>query len=108
MSFNSVLFIAELPLLLTAFTAIAVMLSIAWQRNHKQVFYITVIGLNAALFSLLPASSATPVTVTPLLIVDSYSVFYSALILIGSLATVTLARAWLKKNGGALQAIRFE
>jgi NADH-quinone oxidoreductase subunit N len=97
MSFNSVLFIAELPLLLTALTAIAVMLSIAWQRNHKQVFYITVIGLNAALFSLLPASSATPVTVTPLLIVDSYSVFYSALILIGSLATVTLARAWLKK-----------
>lgn len=78
MSFNSVLFIAELPLLLTALTAIAVMLSIAWQRNHKQVFYITVIGLNAALFSLLPASSATPVTVTPLLIVDSYSVFYSA------------------------------
>ena len=49
MSFNSELFIAELPLLLTALTAIAVMLSIAWQRNHKQVFIITAIGLNAAL-----------------------------------------------------------
>lgn len=97
MSFNSVLFIAELPLLLTVFTAIAVMLSIAWQRNHKQVFFITAAGLNAALFSLFWASSATDVPVTPLLMVDSYALFYSALILIGSLATITLARAWLKK-----------
>lgn len=97
MSFNSVLFIAELPLLLTVFTTIAVMLSIAWQRNHKQVFFITAAGLNAALFSLFWASSAADVPVTPLLMVDSYALFYSALILIGSLATITLARAWLKK-----------
>ena len=95
--FNFAQLIAELPLLLTALTAIAVMLSIAWQRNHRQVFLITVIGLNAALVSLLVTSHAAPVIVTPLLIVDSYAVFYTALIIIGSLATVTLARAWLKK-----------
>ena len=97
MSFNSELFIAELPLLLTALTAIAVMLSIAWQRNHKQVFIITAIGLNAALFSLLLTNSASVLPVTQLLVVDSYASFYTALILIGTLATVTLARAWLKK-----------
>ena len=97
MSFNSELFIAELPLLLTALTAIAVMLSIAWQRNHKQVFIITAIGLNAALFSLLLTNSASVLSVTQLLVVDSYASFYTALILIGTLATVTLARAWLKK-----------
>ncbi|MDD2842678.1 MAG: NADH-quinone oxidoreductase subunit N, partial [Tolumonas sp.] len=65
--FNFAQLIAELPLLLTALTAIAVMLSIAWQRNHRQVFLITVIGLNAALVSLLVASHAVPVIVTPLL-----------------------------------------
>ncbi len=97
MSFNSELFIAELPLLLTALTAIAVMLSIAWQRNHKQVFIITAIGLNSALFSLLLTNSASVLPVTQLLVVDSYASFYTALILIGTLATVTLARAWLKK-----------
>ncbi len=95
--FNFAQLIAELPLLLTALTAIAVMLSIAWQRNHRQVFLITVIGLNAALVSLFFANHSTPATVTQLLIVDSYSLFYTALIIIGSLATVTLARAWLKK-----------
>ncbi len=97
MSFNSELFIAELPLLLTALTAIAVMLSIAWQRNHKQVFIITAIGLNAALLSLLLRNSGSVLPVTQLLVVDSYATFYTALILIGTLATVTLARAWLKK-----------
>lgn len=97
MLFNSVLFVAELPLLLTTLTAIAVMLSIAWQRNHKQVFFITACGLNAALLSLFWSGSVAPTPVTMLLVVDHYANFYTALILIGSLATVTLARAWLKK-----------
>jgi len=95
--FNYAQLIAELPLLLTVLTAIAVMLSIAWQRNHKQVFWITVIGLNTALLSLILTGHIAATNVTGLLIVDSYAIFYTALIIIGSLATVTLARAWLKK-----------
>lgn len=97
MSFTFAQLIAELPLLLTSLTAIAIMLSIAWQRHHKQVFYITAIGLNAALFSLILATKQEAMSVTTLLKVDSFANFYTALILIGSLATITLARAWLKK-----------
>jgi len=97
MSFTSGQFFAELPLLLTSLTAIAIMLSIAWKRHHKQVFYITAIGLNAALFSLFLAANQDAMSVTALLKVDSFANFYTALILIGSLATITLARAWLKK-----------
>jgi len=56
MSFNAAQLIAELPLLLTILTSIVVMLSIAIKRNHQHVFFISALGLNLALLSLLPSS----------------------------------------------------
>lgn len=97
MTFNTAQLIAELPLLLTILTSIVVMLSISIKRNHQHVFFISALGLNLALLSLLWAITRPAVEVTPLLQVDSFAQFYSGLILVGSLATVTLARVWLRK-----------
>ena len=88
-------FIALLPLLITSATAVLVMLGIAWRRNHTQSFLLAVIGLNLALLSLLPALQVTPLPVTALLMVDRFACFYMALILVATLACITLAHAYL-------------
>jgi NADH-quinone oxidoreductase subunit N len=88
-------FIALAPLLITSLTVVVVMLAIAWRRNHAQTFLITCAGLNLALLSILPVLKLTPLAVTPLLQVDNFAALYMALILIATLACVTLAHAYL-------------
>ena len=93
-------FIALLPLLLTCTTAVLVMLGIAWRRNHSQSYLISLIGLGAALVSILAALPRTPQSVTALLTVDRFACFYMALVLVASIACVTLAHAYLGEQEG--------
>lgn len=83
--------IALLPLLIVGLTVVVVMLSIAWRRNHFVNATLTVIGLNLALVSLWYVAHAGAMDVTPLLRVDPYAVFYTALVILASLATCTFA-----------------
>ena len=88
--------VALLPLLIVGLTAVVVLLCIAWRRNHFFNATVTVIGLNIALFSLILVGNAGPMDVTPLLRVDGFSMFYTALVLLASLATCTFAYPWLE------------
>ncbi|VEE15709.1 NADH-quinone oxidoreductase subunit NuoN [Ectopseudomonas mendocina] len=90
--------IALLPLLVTSLTAVVVMLAIAAKRNHALTFILSVIGLNLALLSLIPALEVAPLSVTPLLLIDNFACYYMALVLAASLACITLIHAYL---GGA-------
>lgn len=96
MTFTASQLLALLPLLLTSATLVALMLAIAWRRNHEVAFMVTIAGLNAALLSVPLVMELGTQQVTPLLIIDSYALFYSALVLVGALATCTFARSWLK------------
>jgi len=87
--------IALLPLLIVGLTVVVVMLSIAWRRNHFVNATLTVVGLNLALLSLWFVGHAGPMDVTPLLRVDGYSMFYTGLVMLASLATCTFAYPWL-------------
>ncbi|NYH72828.1 NADH-quinone oxidoreductase subunit N [Pseudomonas flavescens] len=87
--------IALLPLLVTCATVVVVMLAIAWKRSHALTFVLSVIGLNAALLSLLPTIGVTPLQVTPLMQIDTFACYYMALVLIATLACVTLTHAYL-------------
>jgi len=93
-------FIALLPLLITSATIVLVMLAIAWKRNHAMTFGLSVLGLNLALLSLLPALDVTPIDVTPLLLVDKFACYYMALVLAATLACVTLIHAYLGGESG--------
>lgn len=93
-------FIALLPLLITSATIVLVMLAIAWKRNHAMTFGLSVLGLNLALLSLLPALDVTPIEVTPLLLVDKFACYYMALVLAATLACVTLIHAYLGGESG--------
>lgn len=88
--------LALLPLFIVGLTVLGVMLGITCKRHHVFSGTLTAIGLNLALASLIPVWFVTPVQVTPLLLVDGYSVLYMAMILISGLACSTLAYAYLE------------
>lgn len=94
-------FIALLPLLITSASIVVVMLGIAWRRHHSQTFMLSSIGLNLALLSIIPAAKVTPLAVTPLLLIDNYALLYSALIIVATLACITLCHAYLGAKTGA-------
>lgn len=93
-------FIALLPLLVTSATIIVVMLAIAWKRNHAMAFILSVLGLNLALLSIIPALGVTPIQVTPLLLIDKFACYYMALVLAATLACTTLTHAYLGGESG--------
>ncbi|MBF6030330.1 NADH-quinone oxidoreductase subunit NuoN [Pseudomonas sp. P115] len=99
MEFTIQHFIALAPLLITSLTVVAVMLAIAWRRNHSQTFLLSCAGLNLALLSIIPALKVAPLAVTPLMMVDDFALLYIALILVATLACVTLAHAYLGEGG---------
>jgi len=98
MEFTTQHLTALLPLLVTGATALVVMLAIAWKRHHGQTFLLSVLGLNLALLAIVPSLGVAPLEVTPLLRIDSFAAYYSALIIAATLACLTLTHAYL---GGA-------
>lgn len=88
--------VALLPLLIIGFTAVVVMLAIAFSRHHWWNATLTVVGLNLALISLFAAAEMTPRTVTPMFVIDGYAIFYMAFILMTALACATLLHAYME------------
>lgn len=95
------------PLLAVSATVIAVMLAIAIRRHHWGNATVLVAGINTALVAssvlffgplLVPdlVPQVLPQQVTPLLVVDNFSVFYTGLILTATLATATLMHAYME------------
>src|SRR5574337_192449 len=89
---------ALLPLLVTAGTAVLVMLAIAIVRNHALSLWITLIGLAASFASLWPIARLLPRPITVLLILDRYSVFYFGLILAATFVVSILSYDYLKMH----------
>jgi NADH-quinone oxidoreductase subunit N len=114
MTFTQAQWIALLPILLIGATSIAVMMAIAIKRNHWWNATVCVVGLNVTLFAcsvlffgpmLGVVPEYLPQQVTPLLVVDSYSVFYAGLILSATLATATLLHAYMEGYQGNKEEI---
>ena len=89
---------ALLPLLVTAGTAVLVMLAIAIVRNHALSLWITLIGLATSFASLWPIARLLPRPITVLLIVGRYSVFYFGLILAATFVVSILSYDYLKMH----------
>jgi NADH-quinone oxidoreductase subunit N len=93
---------ALLPLIICSGTAVLVMLAIAFKRSHFMNATVAVMGLNAALISVwwVSRTVALPQAVTELFVVDSFACFYMALILVATLACITLAHAYMETHSG--------
>ncbi|HQQ74683.1 MAG TPA: NADH-quinone oxidoreductase subunit N, partial [Pseudomonadales bacterium] len=94
--------LALLPVIVCSATAVLVMLAIAFKRNHFMNATVTVMGLNASLLAVwwVATNMALPQSVTDLFVVDSFACFYMALILVATLACVTLAHAYMETHSG--------
>src|SRR5215813_7066772 len=92
--------IALSPLLAIAAVSVALMLVIAFYRNRLVALVCALAGLALA-FAMLPvAASRAPRQITPLLILDQYSLFYLGLLFIASFVVALLAYGYLGKLGG--------
>jgi NADH-quinone oxidoreductase subunit N len=96
---NAADWIALLPLLTIATTAGVVMIAIAIRRNHKVAVVISLAGVAAALASLRFAASAAPRQITSLLLFDSYSRLYMAILLAAAGFAFVFGYDYLKFRG---------
>jgi NADH-quinone oxidoreductase subunit N len=87
--------LALIPIILVCATAVSVMLGIAWRRHHASTAIVSALGLNLAMLSLIAVAAVGTVSM-PLLILDSLTLFTTVLILLSSLACVTLAHSYLE------------
>jgi len=92
------------PLVLTA-VIMVLMMQIAFWRHALASWLISCAGIVLATLALFVSAdllnSATPqITVTPLLVTDGYALFFSALILFGTLIIALLAKEYLHEREG--------
>ena len=85
---------ALLPIILSASASIAVMLGIAVRRSHTQTVNLTLAGLLVTLLSLPLLGEILPTQATPLIIMDSFSVFFITLILLTGIVVTLLCKAY--------------
>jgi NADH-quinone oxidoreductase subunit N len=91
---------AILPLLLTAATSVALLLALCFGRSHRAALAVTLIGLAAACVAIWPAWAAAPRDVTPLLRVDHFALFFTALVLGAGVVVALLCYGWLELHRG--------
>lgn len=97
--------IALLPILVLAAAIVVTMLVIAFFRNHVLAASLTLVSLGLAFAALFVAAPWAPRQVTPLLAVDSYSLFFAGLIMAASFAVALLSYGYLERM--ALQREEF-
>ncbi len=90
--------LASLPLVLAAASSVAVMLIIAFYRNHGLAALATLAGLAVSFASIVVAAPYAPRNVTGLLVIDGYALFFIGLIFAGTFAAAMLAHGYLEKT----------
>ncbi len=89
------------PLIILSISATLLMLLIAFFRRHGMNATFAVMGLNVTLLATLMVWSWVvknkPIAITELLLIDSYTCFFSALMIITTLACCTMAHTYLKE-----------
>ncbi len=89
---------ALLPFIILAATALLVVLVISFYRNHFITALLTVIGHAAAIAVLPSLTQLTPRQVTPIIVIDDYSLFYIGLLTAASLIVSVLMYSYLQRR----------
>ena len=86
-----------LPLLIVSATAVLVMLQIGIRRSHTVTAVIAVTGLLLATLAAALLMSVTNAQVTPLLIIDQYSLFFTVVCCAAAMFIVILSYPYLAR-----------
>ena len=89
-----------LPLLVLSASILTVMLVTAFKRSHRLVFSLSLLGLMLSLASVFFATDGLPRAITPVLLVDTFGIFYMALVLVTSLVVVVLSFDYVENMTG--------
>lgn len=84
-----------LPLIVISSASVMAMAAIGIRRNHLLTVVVAAAGLGLTVGSTLVVAHAVPRQVTSLFIVDSYSLFFTALIAAAALAVLALSYRYL-------------
>jgi NADH-quinone oxidoreductase subunit N len=87
-----------LQIIMLTVATVVVMLAAAFKRDHGLINALTQAGLLAALVVFIFIQPTLPLQVTPLLIIDEYSLFFSALCIIGAMGVTALAYPYFEKH----------
>lgn len=87
-----------LQIIMLTLTTVVVMLTAAFKRDHGLINAMTQCGLFASLLIYVFIKPVYPLQVTPLMLFDEYSQFFSALIIIGGIAVTALSYAYFEKH----------
>ncbi len=93
-------FMALLPLMVLSAACAAVMLLIAARRHHGLTLILTLAGLAATLAVMPEAGRWMPIRITALLTLDTFALFFIALIVLATMATALLGYAYFDAWGG--------
>ncbi len=93
-------FIAIAPLLALTLASVVLVLSIALRRSHAVAAWICALGLVASLAGIYAALPYADRMVTPLLVVDGYSMFYLGLLILAALGVTVVSHGYLATNAG--------
>jgi len=98
---NSQEIIAILPMILITASAVVMMMVISVRRSHLLICTIACAGILIALFSSFAVIPLLPLQVTPLLIMDQYSLFFIDLILLTALAITVFSYPYFRNLSDA-------
>jgi NADH-quinone oxidoreductase subunit N len=87
-----------LQIILLTVTTVVVMVTAAFKRDHGLINAMTQAGLAAALLIFVFVPPVLPLQVTPLLIFDQYSLFFSALIIVSAMAITAMSYPYFEKH----------
>ena len=99
---------ALLPLLITAYSGAVLMLITAFWRSARGAYGLTLFSLVCAFCSIFIALPVTPRTITPLICIDSYALFFVGLIIAASILVTLLHPQYLdsrQKHGESIYVL---
>lgn len=85
-----------LPFLIIAATSVVITLAISFRRSHGITFLLFLTGTASSFFSTFFVLPEEPCPVTPLLLVDGFGLFYTALILASAFIVALLSYDYLR------------
>ena len=88
------------PLIIISLAPIILMLIISFKRSHFFSYIFSLISFVAAFLSLFIIAQVAPVVISPLLIIDSYSLFFMGLIFAAGFFLTILSYNYFKLHPG--------
>jgi NADH-quinone oxidoreductase subunit N len=87
-----------LQIILLTVTTVVVMVTAAFKRDHGLISAMTQCGLAASLLIFVFIPPVLPLQVTPLLMFDQYSLFFSSLIIVAAMGVTAMAYPYFEKH----------